>query len=80
MGGTESKTQENTSNGEVINNVVINEDIKVKNDIIVILLAIIAGIKILELLYNIYNMHRRRLQKKYESKLAPMLEDLQNRV
>lgn len=80
MGGTESKTQESTSNGEVINNVTIDQDVKVTNSHILILLSIIAVIKILELLYHVYSIHRRNLQKRYKSKLAPILEDIQYRV
>lgn len=77
MGSETSKEQEATSTGEVINNVKINQDVQFKNDYIITLLCIIAGFKILELLYKVYSIHRRYLQKKYSSKIAPLFEENQ---
>lgn len=68
MGNTDSKeeTKAVDSNGNVNNNVVIQEP-NSKNSDIKIVLYIICGIKIIELLIFIYKFHRKNLKRKYIS-------------
>lgn len=63
MGTTNSKNADN--NGEIVNNVIIEDTVNIENKQIVLLLTIIAAVKILEFLYTIYKDHRRGLRKKY---------------
>lgn len=65
MGKTQSKSSDN--NGEIVNNVIIDDTVKIENNQIITLLLIIAVIKLLEFLYCIYKDHKRRLKNKYSN-------------
>ncbi len=66
MGNSESKTENKAvdTNGNVNNNVVIQEPIPVTNNF-TFAIWIICGIKIIELFIYIYKFHQRNLKKKY---------------
>ena len=67
MGTTESKDETKTvdSNGNVNNNVVIQEQNSSNSFEMKILLYIVCIIKIIELLVFIYKFHRKNLKRKY---------------
>ena len=67
MGTTESKDETKTvdSNGNVNNNVVIQEQNSSNSFEMKILLYIVCIIKIIELLIFIYKFHRKNLKRKY---------------
>lgn len=68
MGKTQSKNSDN--NGEIVNNVIIEDTVSVENSKIIILLIIIAAVKVAEFLYALYKDHKRGLKKKYLSEPA----------
>lgn len=70
MGKTQSKNNDN--NGEIVNNLIIEDKVAIENYEITILLAILVAIKIFELAYNLYKNHRRGLRKKYLSTPAQL--------
>lgn len=78
MGGKQSTANKQAANttGAVNNNIVIDESVAVHNNYIVILLFIIAGVKVIELIMNIYYAHRRNLRKRYTAKFRPIIETI----
>lgn len=60
---TETKVADST--GTINNNIIIRDPVEIQNHLIVALLAIICGIKILELGLYIYREHKKTLKKKY---------------
>lgn len=72
MGKTQSTTKQVESDGEVNNNVVINETSN-SNGVpqLVIIAWIICALKIFEFAIYIYNCHQKRLKKKYTSNTSP---------
>lgn len=67
MGSTESKEEVKTvdSNGMVNNNIVIQDQVKIHNNEIIILLYIICVIKVFEFIVFMYKFHTKSLKKKY---------------
>lgn len=67
MGITESKeeTKAVDSNGNVNNNIVIQDPVPVHNKDIIVVLYLICAIKIVELIIFLYKFHSNRLKKKY---------------
>lgn len=63
MGKTQSKNADN--NGEVVNNLVIDESVQVENGQILTLLLIIALLKLVQFIYKLYKDHKKSLKKKY---------------
>jgi hypothetical protein len=73
MGNWFSKTEETKTvenDGQVTNNVIVNDTVSVHNSEIIIMLLIITSIKLIEFIYFVYNSHNKRLRKKFiKSKL-----------
>jgi hypothetical protein len=65
MGGSESKRAD--SNGQVANNVFI-ENMDIKSSSLLIIMSLILLVKVIHLSYIIYTGHRRSLRKQYESR------------
>lgn len=63
MGKTQSKQADN--NGEIINNVNIEDTVSVESKQILFLLVLIIVIKAVQFLYVLYKDHKRGLKKKY---------------
>lgn len=63
MGKTQSKEADN--NGQVVNNVVIEDTVNIENKQIALLLLIIVIIKAAEFAYKLYKDHKRSIKKKY---------------
>lgn len=54
------------SNGEIINNITIDDPVKVHDtDTIVILLCVLCALKLLSLIIYTYNTHKKYMKKKY---------------
>lgn len=68
MGTSNSKRNENT--GEIVNNITIQDIVKIENTTIVFLLAAILAILVFNLAYKLYSNHRRGLRKRYLSSPA----------
>lgn len=65
FGSSEEQTLE--SNGEVNNNVIIDNPVNIENDMMVTLLAVICFIKIVELVYIAMKSYHRSMKKKYNT-------------
>lgn len=63
MGKTQSKNSDN--NGEIVNNLVIDDTVQIENSKILTLLLVIAILKLVHLIYFWYKDHKRGLKKKY---------------
>lgn len=59
-------TNKASSAGNNINNVTITHPVEIAHDWYGILLAIITGIKVIELVYIIYRSHQRKTKKRYQ--------------
>lgn len=68
MGTTNSRKTDNT--GEIVNNVTVQDIVKVENTTIIILLVAILSVLIFNTIYKLYVNHRRGLRKKYLSSPA----------
>lgn len=68
MGTTSSRKTDNT--GEIVNNVTIQDIVKVENTTIIILLVAILSVLVFNTIYKIYINHRRGLRKRYLSSPA----------
>lgn len=68
MGTTNSKRTENT--GEIVNNVIVQDVVKIENLTIIFLLGAILAVLVFNILYKIYMNHRRGLRKRYLSSPA----------
>ncbi len=66
MGSSNSKEVE--SNGEVVNNVIVQEPVSMTSDIKLALYCICL-IKVIELIIYGYNFHRKNLKKKYKMQM-----------
>lgn len=62
MGNKHAKT---SNNGEIINNVMIQDTVKIDNPQIFFLLCAILVVLLANLLYKVYRNHRRGLRKRY---------------
>lgn len=72
MGTTESKEVDST--GQVNNNVIINnESLRVHNEDLYLLLAIIAAIKVIEVIHLIYNLVRKVFKRRYGATLPQQI-------
>ncbi len=67
MGSSDSKEELRTvdSNGNVNNNIVIQDPIQIHNQSISIVMYIIRGIKIVELALYVYKWHVKRMRRRY---------------
>ncbi len=68
MGGWFSKNEESKTvetNGQITNNVVIDDTVNIHNLEIIIMLFIITVLKLIEFVCVIYNTHRRKLKKRF---------------
>lgn len=66
MGGKQSTPDQTVqSTGQVNNNIIIEDEVKIQNTEIVLILSIICVIKILEFLYMIYKAHKKGLHKRF---------------
>lgn len=69
MGGSTSKvTKTIEADGQVNNNVVIQDTVSVKSDEMLILLTIIALVNGAQLIYTIYTQYKKALKKKYTNR------------
>lgn len=68
MGHTESKVESKAvdANGEVNNNVVIEQPVQILGGQMTILLYIICVVKILQFIFLIYKLHLRSIKKRYQ--------------
>lgn len=66
MGSEESKQVDNDGNNN-INNVVIAQPVEINHPDIGICIYVITVVLIIQLIMNLYNIHQRRLKKKYRS-------------
>lgn len=67
MGGSDSKTEnKNEANGQVVNNVNVKNTVDFFNLEMTILIAIICGIKIIELMFWLYRCHTRNIKRRAE--------------
>lgn len=71
MGQTQSSSKEIESDGEVNNNVVINEPKNNGNSQVLLVLWIICALKIIEFALYIYNRHQKSLKKRYTNNGTP---------
>lgn len=67
MGNNDSKEETKTvdTTGNVNNNVIIGEPVKIHSNEIIMLLYIICAVKIIELILFFYKVHLKRVKKKY---------------
>ncbi len=65
MGTKESKEEVVDTNGNVNNNVVIQQSVPIHNFEITILLYVVCIVKIIQFIFFIYKFHLRKIKKKY---------------
>lgn len=63
--GGDSTESKNDDTNNLVNNVVIDHSVEVHNDAYIILLYIIAGVKIVELIYMFIKFYNKQQKKKY---------------
>lgn len=77
MGGwfsSDAKTEEQKlvdANGVINYTFVTNDSLQTHNPEIIILLAIIAGVQVIQLLIYAYNNHTKKLKKNYKNRTEP---------
>ncbi len=66
MGNSDSKESKTVdSNGNVNNNIVLQESIPIHSNSIVTILTIICAIKVFELVLFLYKLHLKKIKRKY---------------
>lgn len=64
---TKEENRDIDTTGSVNTNVVIGHTVDISNDYLLILLSIICVIKIMEILYFIYNGHIKKIKKRVQN-------------